>query len=155
MRSVVREAQGSMRVIDADNIDEMADDILAEEEADDLLEGACLPKYCSRGFVGALPAVHDSHALCLCRCLNTSLCPRRHMLAFMPLAASTHALLLTPPLLPCPTSADPPLLPCPNFADPPLLPCPAFADQPLLPCSLSAAELSLTRDYASGGQMQL
>lgn len=39
MRSVVREAQGSMRVIDADNIDEMADDILAEEEADDLLEG--------------------------------------------------------------------------------------------------------------------
>lgn len=40
VRSVVREAQGSMRVIDADNIDEMADDILAEEEADDLLEGA-------------------------------------------------------------------------------------------------------------------
>ena len=37
--SVVREAQQSLRVIDADNIDEMADDILAEEEADDLLEG--------------------------------------------------------------------------------------------------------------------
>lgn len=37
---VVREAQSSLRVIDADNIDEMADDILAEEEADDLLEGA-------------------------------------------------------------------------------------------------------------------
>ena len=37
---MVREAQGSVRVIDADNIDEMADDILAEEEADDLLEGA-------------------------------------------------------------------------------------------------------------------
>lgn len=37
--SVVREAQVSLRVIDADNIDEMADDILAEEEADDLLEG--------------------------------------------------------------------------------------------------------------------
>lgn len=36
---VVREAQQSLRVIDADNIDEMADDILAEEEADDLLEG--------------------------------------------------------------------------------------------------------------------
>lgn len=36
---VVREAQASLRVIDADNIDEMADDILAEEEADDLLEG--------------------------------------------------------------------------------------------------------------------
>jgi hypothetical protein len=36
---VVREAQQSTRVIDADNIDEMADDILAEEEADDLLEG--------------------------------------------------------------------------------------------------------------------
>lgn len=46
---VVREAQQSLRVIDADNIDEMADDILAEEEADDLLEGeggaglACAP----------------------------------------------------------------------------------------------------------------
>jgi len=37
--SVVREAQQSLRVIDGDNIDEMADDILAEEEADDLLEG--------------------------------------------------------------------------------------------------------------------
>lgn len=36
---VVREAEASLRVIDADNIDEMADDILAEEEADDLLEG--------------------------------------------------------------------------------------------------------------------
>ena len=38
---MVREAQGSIRVIDVDNIDEMADDILAEEEADDLLEGGC------------------------------------------------------------------------------------------------------------------
>lgn len=41
VRNVVREAQGSIRVIDVDNIDEMADDILAEEEADDLLEGGC------------------------------------------------------------------------------------------------------------------
>ena len=37
--SVVREAQASLRPIDTDNIEEMADDILAEEEADDLLEG--------------------------------------------------------------------------------------------------------------------
>jgi hypothetical protein len=44
VRSVVREAQGSMRVIDADNIDEMADDILAEEEADDLLEELSLTR---------------------------------------------------------------------------------------------------------------
>jgi hypothetical protein len=36
---VVREAQMSTRNMDVDNIDEMADDILAEEEADDLLEG--------------------------------------------------------------------------------------------------------------------
>lgn len=37
--AVVREAQMSTRNMDVDNIDEMADDILAEEEADDLLEG--------------------------------------------------------------------------------------------------------------------
>ncbi|KAI7839122.1 hypothetical protein COHA_007125 [Chlorella ohadii] len=50
VRSVVREAQGSMRVIDADNIDEMADDILAEEEADDLLEELSLTRdYASGG----------------------------------------------------------------------------------------------------------
>ena len=56
---MVREAQGSVRVIDADNIDEMADDILAEEEADDLLEGKssfCLPVFqgacCEGGWVG-------------------------------------------------------------------------------------------------------
>ncbi|KAL4422566.1 hypothetical protein ABPG75_008763 [Micractinium tetrahymenae] len=42
--SVVREAQQSLRVIDADNIDEMADDILAEEEADDLLEELSLTR---------------------------------------------------------------------------------------------------------------
>jgi hypothetical protein len=41
---VVREAQQSTRVIDADNIDEMADDILAEEEADDLLEELSLTR---------------------------------------------------------------------------------------------------------------
>lgn len=41
---VVREAQQSTRVIDADNIDEMADDILAEEEADDLLEELSLSR---------------------------------------------------------------------------------------------------------------
>ena len=38
---IVREASASTRggLFDADNIDDMADDILAEEEADDLLEG--------------------------------------------------------------------------------------------------------------------
>lgn len=36
--ATVREAQGSVRVIDADNVDELADDILAEEEVDDILE---------------------------------------------------------------------------------------------------------------------
>ncbi|EFN52410.1 hypothetical protein CHLNCDRAFT_138887 [Chlorella variabilis] len=41
---IVREAQLSTRVIDADNIDEMADDILAEEEADDLLEELSLTR---------------------------------------------------------------------------------------------------------------
>eukprot|EP00887_Chlorella_sp_A99_P000352 scaffold13.g352.t1 len=36
--AVVREAQQSVRVIDADNVDDLADDILAEEEVDDILE---------------------------------------------------------------------------------------------------------------------
>ncbi|KAI3430307.1 hypothetical protein D9Q98_004903 [Chlorella vulgaris] len=42
--AVVREAQMSTRNMDVDNIDEMADDILAEEEADDLLEELSLTR---------------------------------------------------------------------------------------------------------------
>ena len=62
MVGVVREAQQSLRVIDADNIDEMADDILAEEEADDLLEGGR-----AGGWVGGWVGGGTGRAGAVCR----------------------------------------------------------------------------------------
>ncbi|PSC67948.1 acyl-binding domain-containing 4-like isoform X1 isoform A [Micractinium conductrix] len=56
--SVVREAQASLRPIDTDNIEEMADDILAEEEADDLLEELSLTRDYASGSMQLFPR-HD------------------------------------------------------------------------------------------------
>ena len=42
LRAVIAEAQMSLVPLDSDNIDAMADDILNEEEADDLLDELCL-----------------------------------------------------------------------------------------------------------------
>lgn len=42
LRAVIEEAQVSIRPLNSDNVDDMADEILNEEEADDLLEELCL-----------------------------------------------------------------------------------------------------------------
>ena len=42
LRAVIEEAQVAIRPLNSDNIDDMADEILNEEEADDLLDELCL-----------------------------------------------------------------------------------------------------------------